>query len=148
ARPLIRPEAMLCAERFDSSLPTAQSRRTEETSMEPQSFTRRQLYELVWKEPIQKIAPKFGLSDRGLAKLCERHGVPTPPRGYRARKQAGQKTPKAPLIELEGSRVREDYPIAKIKSVPLATDEQPNPLLTFWQEQKDEIGDIKVARTL
>lgn len=64
------------------------------------SFSRKQLYDLVWKEPIQALAPKFGLSDRGLAKLCERHAVPTPPRGYWARKQAGQKVAKVPLPEL------------------------------------------------
>jgi hypothetical protein len=57
--------------------------------MEAQPFTRQQLYELVWTEPVEKLAGKFGLSDRGLAKLCERHAIPTPPRGYWARKQAG-----------------------------------------------------------
>jgi hypothetical protein len=119
--------------------------------MEAQSFTRQQLYELVWKEPIEKLAPKFGLSDRGLAKLCERHAVPTPPRGYWARKQAGQKVVKAPLIQLEGSRVRDDYEIARF-SLPKASatpaDDAPDPLMAFYAEQLSEIGKIAVTKTL
>lgn len=65
-------------------------------SQKAHTFTRRELYELVWTTPIQKLAEKFGMSDRGLAKLCARHKVPTPPRGYWARVAAGQK-PKRPL---------------------------------------------------
>jgi hypothetical protein len=33
----------------------------------------------------------LGLSDVGLAKICDRHRVPTPPRGYWAKKEAGKK---------------------------------------------------------
>ena len=121
--------------------------------MEPHSFTRKQLYELVWKEPIQVIAPKFGLSDRGLAKLCERHAIPTPPRGYWAKRQAGHKVPKAPLIELEGSRIKDTHTIARFAAVSPRNqtdtiDGAPDPLLAFWQEQRTEIGAIKVAPTL
>jgi len=46
------------------------------------TLTRDELYQLVWSEPIQKIAPTFNISDRGLGKLCERHGIPVPPRGW------------------------------------------------------------------
>jgi hypothetical protein len=37
------------------------------------TFTREELYTLVWSEPIQKIAPRYGLSDRGFGKLCARY---------------------------------------------------------------------------
>ncbi len=33
-------------------------------------FTRQALYELVWSEPMQHLAKKFSISDRGLAKIC------------------------------------------------------------------------------
>jgi hypothetical protein len=45
---------------------------------EPKTLTRRELYELVWATPIQKLAAEFGVSDVGLAKSRERHRVPTP----------------------------------------------------------------------
>jgi hypothetical protein len=34
-----------------------------------------QLYDLVWSQPMAKVAAQFGLSDRGLAKLCQRQGT-------------------------------------------------------------------------
>jgi hypothetical protein len=37
-----------------------------------------------------KVAKKYGLSDRGLAKICARLDIPVPARGYWARKEAGQ----------------------------------------------------------
>lgn len=54
------------------------------------TLTREGLYEKVWSTPMQKLAAEFGFSDRGFAKLCQRHKVPVPPRGYWARLQAGQ----------------------------------------------------------
>ena len=54
-------------------------------------LTRKQLYELVWQKPISQIAKEYGLSDRGLGKLCERNNIPVPSRGYWARVKAGQK---------------------------------------------------------
>ena len=42
---------------------------------------------------MTKVAAKVGLSDRGLAKLCARHDIPVPGRGYWARKQFGHVDP-------------------------------------------------------
>jgi hypothetical protein len=53
-------------------------------------MTRQELYERVWSVSMHKLAPCFGLSDIGLKKLCYRYKVPTPPRGYWAKKNAGQ----------------------------------------------------------
>lgn len=61
------------------------------------TLTREQLYEKVWSTPMQKLAAEFGFSDRGLAKLCRRHKIPVPPRGYWARLQAGQRVQRKPL---------------------------------------------------
>lgn len=54
-------------------------------------FTRRELFDLVWSKPMKKIAEELGISDRGLAKICIRHRVPSLSRGYWARLAAGQK---------------------------------------------------------
>ncbi len=51
------------------------------------TFTREQLYELVWQKPAVRIAEEFGISDVGLAKICSRHGIPKPQRGYWARSE-------------------------------------------------------------
>lgn len=51
---------------------------------------RSELFTLVWSEPVVKIARRLGISDRGLAKICTRHNIPLPPRGYWARVKSGQ----------------------------------------------------------
>lgn len=53
-------------------------------------LTRRTLYDFVWSRPMTKVAEELGISDVGLKKICEKHRVPTPPRGYWAKKEAGQ----------------------------------------------------------
>lgn len=38
-------------------------------------LNKKQLYDLVWKRPMMEVAKEYDLSDRGLAKLCERNGI-------------------------------------------------------------------------
>ena len=61
-----------------------------------QQTTRQALFEKVWAEPMRLLAPKFGLSDVGLAKLCRRVGVPLPPMGYWARSAKKRRRPHLP----------------------------------------------------
>jgi hypothetical protein len=67
--------------------------------MAEQILTRRVLYDLVWSRPMTKVAAEFGISDVGLKKVCDKHRVPTPPRGYWARKDAGQPVKQARFHE-------------------------------------------------
>lgn len=59
--------------------------------------TREELYALVWSDPLSKVAPQYGLSDRGLSQICLRHQVPLPPFGYWARERAGKRGDRSPL---------------------------------------------------
>lgn len=61
------------------------------------SFTRLELYNLVWSEPMRTIASRLGLSDVWVAKACRHAAIPVPPRGYWNRKQAGHKVTQIPL---------------------------------------------------
>lgn len=60
-------------------------------------FTRQELYDLVWSEPIRTIAARFEISDVGLAKACRGANIPVPERGYWAKLKAGKPTSKAKL---------------------------------------------------
>lgn len=60
-------------------------------------FTRQQLYDLVWAEPMKSLAARHGLSDTGLAKACKNADIPRPPRGYWAKLAAGKKVLQTPL---------------------------------------------------
>lgn len=59
--------------------------------------SRQALYEMIWKEPISKVSPRLGISDVGLSKICRKHGISRPPRGYWAKVIAGKSVVKAPL---------------------------------------------------
>jgi hypothetical protein len=63
----------------------------------PHTFTRQQLYDLVWAAPMRELGPKYNISDRGLAKACAAANVPVPERGYWARLHAGKKVFKRTL---------------------------------------------------
>ena len=91
----------------------------------PQSITREELYRRVWETPMSKLAKEFGLSDVGLAKTCKRMDVPYPPRGWWARKAAGQKLvptklPKATDGTLEATVI---YPTPTPPPVPTVAPE-------------------------
>lgn len=78
------------------------------------TFTRQELYDLVWSEPMKTLAGQFELSDVGLAKACKKANIPRPPRGYWAKLAAGKKVIQTPLpprgpgmsdeLEVGGSR--------------------------------------------
>lgn len=58
---------------------------------------REELYERVWSEPMATLAPKLGISDVALKKRCKKLGIPTPPRGYWAKLEAGKHVKRPPL---------------------------------------------------
>ncbi len=55
-------------------------------------FTRKELYDLVWSQPMKSVAEDVGISDVALAKHCKKANIPVPNRGYWAQKQAGKRT--------------------------------------------------------
>ena len=79
-------------------------------------FSRQELYDLVWSIPASKLCEQFGMSGRGLAKLCLRHEIPVPERGWWARKAAGHDVKELPLLPIKNPYletielyVREDF---------------------------------------
>jgi len=75
---------------------------------------REELYESVWSTAMWKLAPTLGISDRGLHKLCKRLKIPTPPRGYWAKKEHGKapRKPKLPRCDEQGLVEIKFYPNA------------------------------------
>ncbi len=64
-------------------------------------LTREELYKRVWSTPMSKLAAEFGLSDVGLAKVCRRHKIPKPSRGYWAKLERGKKVEQWPLMPVD-----------------------------------------------
>jgi hypothetical protein len=67
-------------------------------------LTREELYAQVWAEPMTKLAQRYGMSDRGLAKVCTRIDIPVPGRGYWARVQSGQVPLEAKLPKIKAGQ--------------------------------------------
>jgi hypothetical protein len=61
-------------------------------------FDREKLYELVWSQPMWKLAPEYGVSDVALAKTCRKLQIPVPGRGYWAKAAARNHTESRPPL--------------------------------------------------
>jgi hypothetical protein len=97
------------------------------------TLTRQELYDRVWATPIDTLAKQFGLSGRGLGKLCARCRIPVPPRGYWAKKAAGQRVFKPTLPPDDDPYRQEIHLDDRISSEAEATDALPevHPLVAF-----------------
>jgi hypothetical protein len=67
--------------------------------MDTITFTRKELYDLVWKEPLSRLAKKYKISDNGLRKICKRMNIPLPPYGHWQKVQYGYKVTPIKLPE-------------------------------------------------
>lgn len=94
-------------------------------------LSRQELYDLVWSTPMQKLAESFGLSDVGLAKICDRHRVPTPPRGYWAKKEAGKPVKQTIFVQV-------DDPLLDRVTIESTQDKLPPPVREIIEQRRAE----------
>jgi hypothetical protein len=85
-------------------------------------FTRNELYELVWTEPINKISKKFNIPSTELRKACINMDIPLPEHGYWVKKSFGKQVTKQNLpsdykgeIEISFNQVDEPNPTVETK---------------------------------
>lgn len=64
------------------------------------TYRREQLYAEVWNEPATDVAKRYGVSSNALGKICEKLNVPTPTRGYWAKRAVGKISPTPSLPPL------------------------------------------------
>ena len=60
-------------------------------------LTREALYDLVWSEPMLRVAARFAVSSSYLARVCTLLNVPRPQRGYWAKLAVGKAPPQPAL---------------------------------------------------
>lgn len=65
--------------------------------MEQQNFTREELYQLVWSEPMLTLSKKYLISDSGLRNLCISLDIPIPRAGHWQKLKFGKKVYQPPL---------------------------------------------------
>jgi len=90
-------------------------------------LTREALYDLVWSEPMLKVAARFNVSSSYMARVCASLNVPRPERGYWAKMAVGKAPPKPDLPDprpgdgLAWSQDHANVPIARPLAKPRAT---------------------------
>lgn len=67
------------------------------------TFTRAQLYDLIWAKPMRTVAAEYGVDAIKLAKKCDEHGIPRPIAGYWQKLEHGKPTEKTGLDEGDSS---------------------------------------------
>jgi len=65
----------------------------EDKSIEKIILSRKELYSLVWKEPLLALSKKYSISDNGLRKMCVKMDIPLPPGGYWQKIRYGKSVP-------------------------------------------------------
>lgn len=122
------------------------------------TFSRQDLFDLVWSEPTRTIAKRLGVSDVGLAKACRRADLLLPPRGYWAKLAAG-KTVKKPQLPTRGPGMSDRIVLGRDRwswgpdPVDVSTPDPPIP--TFAETLEDlgarlrrQIGVVRRTRDL
>ena len=56
------------------------------------------VFDAVWSKPIAKVARRYGMPAVELRRACKELEIPLPPRGYWAKKKAGQPVPRRPHL--------------------------------------------------
>ncbi|MGP8049369.1 MAG: hypothetical protein ACLPYB_02040 [Desulfobaccales bacterium] len=103
------------------------------------SLTRDQLYQLAWSKPMRHLAKDYGVSDRGMAKLCARNQVPVPPRGYWARKSSGHKVVQPPLPAFVAKEKPKPEPPEPEVQKPAKKKAKPS---NAWEDREKKIKQI------
>tara|TARA_R100001369_G_scaffold92610_1_gene138699 strand:+ start:2641 stop:2916 length:276 start_codon:yes stop_codon:yes gene_type:complete len=77
--------------------------------MKENSFSRKELYNLVWDQPISKLAKMFNIEPQILKDICSENKIPLPNRGYWSKVRFKKKVVKTSLPKMENSIAHEDF---------------------------------------
>ncbi|MBU1513252.1 MAG: hypothetical protein KKA25_04080 [Alphaproteobacteria bacterium] len=125
------------------------------------AMTRQALFEAAWERPLTEIAEDIGITSTGLKKICDRHDIPTPGRGYWAQVRAGKTFPLPRLrpaksaaleqVHIQGARALPPVVAAAIQTARDAASPRPRarraralPTPTATPEEPD--GDVAPPR--
>lgn len=62
-----------------------------------ENFTRKELYDLIWSNPVSKILQGYAVSQTGFKNLCKEHDIPLPLNGYWQKLRHNKKVVVIPL---------------------------------------------------
>jgi hypothetical protein len=104
------------------------------------TLTRQQLYDRAWTTPLDSLAKELGLSGRGLGKLCDRHNIPVPPRGWWAKKAAGHQVEQTLLpAAAPGTQTRFNFRGPGAANQSLESPADTHPLVLYERQDENRI---------
>ena len=110
--------------------------------MEKKSFTRTEVYDLAWSEPLLTLSKRYNISNVGLRKICIRLNIPLPKNGHWQKVQYGKKvikTPLSPTDKEEGITfgIRDKNSVERIKEL--------SPLKLLQKEIEEQLKSILIV---
>jgi hypothetical protein len=99
-------------------------------------LTRKELYDLVWSEPMTTVCKRFGITDNGLRKHCKSMNIPTPPIGYWAKLQNGKTVEKIQLPD-DYVEKKQNVDLRDVEPSEAKSDEKIVDLLPRVNKQKE-----------
>ncbi|MFX0555630.1 hypothetical protein ACOCEA_02470 [Maribacter sp. CXY002] len=78
--------------------------------MDEKTFNRQELFELVWNEPLNKLAKKFNIEPQSLKDICTENNIPLPTLGFWSKVKFNKKVvkPTLPKIKNEDPKINLD----------------------------------------
>jgi hypothetical protein len=108
-------------------------------------FQREKLFSELWKTPLTTLAPRYGLSDNGLRKVCIALTIPLPRAGHWAKAAVGKAPPTPDLPVTEGRTTFESRLIPRTETRPPVTAEDESWLKDRLKEEKNPSHKIIVT---
>ena len=74
--------------------------------MDKKIYTRQELFDLVWNEPLSKLATKFNIETQYLKDICLENNIPLPTRGYWSKVRFDKEIDKPILPKIENENLK------------------------------------------
>ena len=84
--------------------------------MDKDTYSRAEIFDLLWMEAATKVAKRLGISDVSLTKWCRQHDVPKPRLGYWSKKLHGVAVPNKPKLSNWVGRLPEPFIEVRIRN--------------------------------
>tara|TARA_R110002012_G_scaffold272711_1_gene458357 strand:+ start:16547 stop:16801 length:255 start_codon:yes stop_codon:yes gene_type:complete len=70
------------------------------------TFTREELYSLVWKQSLNDLSEQLEVTQQRLKDVCQEYNIPLPDRGYWTKVRFNKKITKTPLAKVGNRNIK------------------------------------------
>ncbi|CAM3405627.1 hypothetical protein [Flavobacterium chungbukense] len=112
--------------------------------MDKVSFTRLELYNLVWKFPLIQIAKHYEISTMGIKNACDKMQIPLP--NNRHWNKLEYKRSERPKLSTEYNTINQIYILKKRYEMQFRYTSKSTPLLDSVHQIKKEVSDLLIVK--